>query len=161
MKTTPQCSISESSKGMDYAFSSTLPAHLRHELETLFFFNPRQTLLGPAIYDTIKETGVPSLFEADNRLWIGVPSGELQCLFVSDCRSQPYCVAGVALYGRPHPDLLSIVHLAVDSAYALGGPKCPAGAGILLIRKVIHIAHRIGGVTQIQLPYRHRALLWI
>ena len=154
MDPTQQFTGSGSLKTTGFAFSSTLPAHLRHEVEALFFFNPRQTLLSSAIYDTIKQTGVPSLMEADDRLWIGVPSGEFQCLFVSDCRSQHGCVAGVALYGRPFPNMLSIVHLAVNAAYILGGGGAGAGAGLLLIQKIKEIAQRIDGITRIQLPYR-------
>ena len=150
---------SESGKAKHFAFSSTVPACMRESVEALFFFNPRQALLSAAIYDTIQRTGVPRLMELEDTVWIGVPSGALQCLFASDCSSEAHRVAGVALYGRPAPDALSVVHLAVNSAYAGAGEAGGTGVGQVLIKKIKEIGSRVQGITRIQLPYRHQAFL--
>jgi hypothetical protein len=135
-----------------FVFSATVSASMHGAVETLFFFNPRQSLLHSAIAETVHRTGVPEIFECDGTVWIGVPKRAMQCLFVCT-RPQTACrPVGVALYERPVFDLLSILHLAVH-------PVRRIGLGFLLVKKIMEIAHCIKGVTRVQVPYRDECCL--
>jgi hypothetical protein len=132
---------------------------MREVVETLFFFNPRQALLSSPIAETVRRTGIPEIFERDGRVWIDVPERAMQCLFVS-ARSQDAChPVGVALYERPMFEVLAISHLAVNPAYASQENNRSAGLGVLLVSKIVEIAHCIKGVTRVQMPYREACFL--
>jgi hypothetical protein len=145
--------------GIRFVFSATVSASMRKVVETLFFFNPRQALLSSPIAETVRRTGIPEVFERDGRVWIEVPERAMQCLFVS-ARSHEAChPVGVALYERPTFDVLAICHVAVNPAYASQGNNRSAGLGVLLVGKIVEIAHCIKGVTQVQMPYREACFL--
>ena len=140
-------------------FAATVAAELRDAVEALFFFNPRQSLLLPAISATVKRTGVPEIVESDGRIWIDVPSRAMQCLFACNGRLRPCTPVGIVLYERPAADVLSVSHIAVNPAYAFVGGRGCSGLGFILIERVKEIARRINGITRIQLPYRNRCFL--
>jgi len=143
--------------GAPLNFVSTLPAANRDDLERLFFFNPLQTPLLSQIKSVVEETGVPFIVEHQDRIWIDVPSGRLQCLFVCGSAAQ---LVGAALFGRPARDLLWIYHLAVDPEYTLVKSSDSALSGII-VNKILEIARRINGVTRIKLPYRRSGFLHV
>ena len=149
-------------KGWEYIeFSATVPAEMRQAAEALFFFNPRQGDSINGILATVERTGAPEIMERDGRVWIGVPSGNMQCLFAVDRRLEPQRPAGVLLYGRPTPDVIWISHLAVDPVYTYGNKNRGAGLGWVLVEKVREIARSIKGVSRIQLPYRRNCFLQV
>jgi len=144
-------------KGLE--FVSAVPSQMREAVEFLFFFNPGQALRLGGIRASIGHSGPPEILQRDGKLWIGVPSGAMQCLFACDTRCEPRRLAGVVLYVRVLPETLSISHLAVHPEYAFGGDLGGGGLGLLLIEKVREIARRINGVKKIQLPYKQGCFL--
>lgn len=124
---------------------------MRSRVERLFFCNPAQSSLISRIRETVERTGAPLVIENDNRVWIGVPSGKMQCLFTCLQGAKP---VGVALYCRPAPDLIWIAHLAVDPECGLADEQGGIDLAGVLVKKIREIAHSIRGVSRIQLPYR-------
>lgn len=149
----------ESPRAAHFEFISTVSTGMRDAVEALFFFNPRQQRVREGIRVSVKLYGRPEILEQDGRVWIGVPSGATQCLFACDQSPEPARLAGVMLYLRPVPEVLSITHLAVDPDYAAGGSRGGEGLGLLLIAQLRQIARRINGVCRIELPYRKRCFL--
>jgi hypothetical protein len=142
-------------------FSATVPAGLRPAVEALFFFNTRQGDSAQGILATVERTGTPAIVEREGRVWIGVPSGNMQCLFACDTSLDPPRPVGVVLYGRPAPDVIWISHLAVDPAFTSSSSNRWSGLGGILVEKVQGIACRIKGVRRIQLPYRRDCFLQV
>ena len=151
--------ISESPSLAKFEYISVVSPGMRDAVEALFFFNPRQRRVREGIRVSVELFGRPKILEQDGKLWIGVSSGATQCLFASDQSRSPARLAGVMLYLRPTPDVLSITHLAVDPDYVAGGSRGGDGLGLLLIEQVRQIARRINGVRRIELPYRNRCFL--
>ncbi len=137
-----------------YVFCAAVDATLRLAVEELFFFNPGQSVLIAAIRASIERHGPPEIVEREGKVWIGVRSGTMQCLFACDPQRPPGWPAAVALFGRTTPDALSIAHLAVDPDYGPGNGVGDPGAGLVLIEKIREIGHSINGVQRIGLPYR-------
>ena len=144
---------------MNLALVATVPADMRDVVEALFFFNPRQGILIKGIRAAVEQSGSPEILECEGRLWIGVPSGTLQCLFAVDLTGEPERPVGVILYDREPPDIISIRHLAVDPDYGSGGAASGGGLGVFLIEKVREIGRRINGVKRVKLPYRKQLFL--
>ena len=140
-------------------FHSALPLEMRPEIEALFFFHPRQTLLQEGIHAAVARAGMPTITEQNGRVWIGVPSGKTQCLFACDEGIVPSRAIGVVLYSRPVVDRIWITHLAIDSAYAHGGDHAELQVATRLVDRVMAIARSIKGITRIQLPYRNERYL--
>jgi hypothetical protein len=132
-------------------FVPAVSAELRSAVESLFFFNPRQDFVRDGIRRSVEEHGIPEIFEVDGQVWLGVRSGTMQCLFACDDSNETSVLAGVVLYARPRPEVISITHLAVDPEYAANGAH---GLGLILVDKVRQVARRMKGVTQLQLPYK-------
>ena len=141
------------------AFAATVPLAMRPEVEALFFFNSRQSLSQEGIHTAIVQTGMPTIAENDDRVWIDVPSGKTQCLFACDERSEPFRPVGVVLYSRPIADTIWIAHVAIDPDYAYGGENATLEVAARLVDRVMAIARSIRGVTRIQLPYREGCYL--
>ena len=137
-------------------FLGSVPSSMRHAVECLFFFNPQQRQLEPRIRATVEETGSPGIIEVDSRVWIGVPSGAMQCLFACARGVEP---VGIALYGRPAPDLLWICHLVVDPGWCGTDGSGDSGLAGRMVDKIREIARSIKGVSRIQLPYRRSSFL--
>ena len=137
-------------------FFGSVPSSMRHAVECLFFFNPQQRQLEPRIRATVEETGSPGIIEADNRVWIGVPSGAMQCLFACASGGEP---VGVALYCRPDPDRLRICHLALSPEWMPSDSSHSPGLAMIMVDKIREIARSIKGVSRIQLPYRRSSFL--
>lgn len=132
---------------------------MREVVEALFFFNPRQQRVREGILLSVERYGSPEILEQGGRLWIGVSSGVMQCLFACDQSWSPARPAGVVLYVRPVPEILSITQLAIDPDYASGGSRGGEGLGLLLIEQLRQIARRIKGIRRVELPYRKRCFL--
>lgn len=137
--------------------SANLPAVLRPDLETLFFFNPRQGDSSEGIIATVAKTGTPVIMQSGDRIWIGVLSGNTQCLFASETQNKRQRLLGVVVYSRPEAGVIWISHLAVDPDFVADTPNI--GLGHFLVEKVREIACRIKGVTRIQLPYKRSLFL--
>jgi hypothetical protein len=135
-------------------FAGTTSAKMRKRVERLFFLNPRQRSLIPAIKAAVAQTGTPRIAERGERIYLEVPSGAMQCLFASDGKGRP---VAVALYGRPEPAVIWISHLAVDSNFKTDRTEPELAA--IMVNKILEIARRVEGVTRLRLPYRNESFL--
>lgn len=147
------------SGGDRIAFAATLPLHMRAEVETLFFFNPRQSFSSHGIHAAVAAAGLPAISTNHDRVWIEVPPGTTQCLFACDVLIAPSPVVGVALYSRPAMDTIWISHLAVAPGYAHEGEHAALGVAARLVDRVAAIAGSIKDITRVKLPYRDASYL--
>jgi len=143
-------------EGFDLEFVPSVPEYLRDDVEALFFFNPRQSLLIDKIRSTVHEHGTPEILNRDGHIWIGIPQKEMQCLFALDRSTVGGGLVAVVLYLRTTLDCLSIVHLAVNEDYVNTGGTA---VGVRMIEQIRRIGRRINGVTRIELPYKPGAFL--
>jgi hypothetical protein len=88
-------------QGSSFVFCSSVPKEMQPLVEELFFFNERQSEWHDGIVAAVKAAGSPAIVEKEGRIWIGVPSGAMQCLFACTPKGVPL---GVMLYGRPSAD---------------------------------------------------------
>ncbi len=139
--------------------SAKLPAALQPDLEALFFFNPHQPKSREGIIATVAKMGTPVIMQSGDSVWIGVPSGNTQCLFACETQDNKQRPVGVVLYSRPDPSVIWISHLAIDPDRVGGRQEQGIGLGCFLVEKVREIACRIKGVTRIQLPYQRDRFL--
>jgi hypothetical protein len=144
---TGKAEMAADSNALDLHFVPAVPAHMRQEVEQLFFFNARQGLLIDKIRRAVDRYGVPEIISWNGQLRIGVPANDVQCLFALDQTGGPGRIAAVVLYLRAVPECLTITHLAVHQDY-VGGAM-----GARVIGEVRRIARRIRGVVRIELPY--------
>lgn len=149
----------QATDGGRLVFAATLPLDMRAAVETLFFFNPRQSQRSEGIHATVASAGMPTLATNADRVWIEVPPGRTQCLFACDTARDRSRVAGVVLFSRPEVDTIWITHLAVDPDYAYGGEHAALSVAAQLVDRVAVVARSIKGVEWIRLPYRDRRRL--
>ena len=140
-------------------FTSAVDRSMWNAVESLFFFNPRQSAWIESIRDNVEQFGAPRIVERGERIGLGIPERDAQFLFACDHSRQPPEPVGVVLYLRTAPHLLRILHLAVSPAYAEGGPLAAHGLTLRLVDEVRALGRRIAGVRRVQLPYRSRGLL--
>jgi hypothetical protein len=146
--------MSANTNPVDLEFVPAVPEHMRQEVERLFFFNARQSLLIDKIRFAVDLYGAPEIVSGNGHIRIGVPENDMQCLFAMDRTRLPGHLAAVVLYLRAAPECLSITHLAVHEDYVAGASGDGAGVGVRVVDEVRRIARRINGVSRIELPYK-------
>ena len=139
--------------GGEFEFASAVDAGLWKEVESLFYFHPRQHALSGSIRESVDEFGRPEILKRGERIYVGIPKRDAQCLFACDRTRRPGVPVGVVLYLRTHADLLRILHVVVGPAYEWGGQFADCDLTARLIGEVRSVAGRIGGVRRIALPY--------
>lgn len=138
----------------DLAYSSFVDGSMHRTVESLFYFNPRQReMLGP-IRRSIERFGSPEIVERGGRLSLTLPKLDAQCLFACHRSRHPGRPVGVVLYLRTEPDVLCILHLAVDPEYGRCGAFGDLEVASRLVNQVRDLGRRIAGVRRVQLPYR-------
>ena len=143
----------------EFVFTSAVDAGLRKEVESLFYFHPRQQALSGAIRQSVDEFGPPEILQRGERIYVGIPKRDAQCLFACHPTRRPGVPVGVVLYLRTRVDLLRILHVVVGPAYAYGGQFADRDLAARLIDEVRSVAARIGGVRRIALPYLRERFL--
>lgn len=138
----------------DLAYSSFVDRSMHRTVETLFYFNPRQRALMEPIRRSIERFGSPEIVERGGRLSLGLPKLDAQCLFACDRSRHPGRPVGVVLYLRTEPDVLCILHLAVDPEYGRCGAFGDLEVASRLVNQVRELGRRIAGVRRVQLAYR-------
>jgi hypothetical protein len=156
---TPRMPASAQDGAGDFEFTSTVDRSWCNEVESLFFFNPQQSAWIESIRDNVAAFGAPQIVARGERISLGIPERDAQCLFACDRSGQPSAPVGVVLYLRTAPHLLRILHLAVGPDYAERGPLAAYGLALRLVDEVRALGRRIAGVSRVQLPYRSRGLL--
>ena len=137
----------------EFEFASAVDAGLRKEVESLFYFHPRQHALGGPIRQSVDEFGAPEILKRGERIFVGIPKRDAQCLFACHPTRRPGVPVGVVLYLRTQADLLRILHVVVGPSYMYGGQFADRDLAARLVDQVRSVAARIGGVRRIALPY--------
>lgn len=141
------------------AFMSSVDASWWTDVETLFYFHPRQPALVDSIKACVDEFGAPEILRRGGRIHVGIPQNGAQCLFACHHARRPGLPVGVVVFLRTSTELLHILHLAVLPAYAQGGRHADLDLALQLVNQVRHVARRISGVRRVQLPYRRGGFL--
>ena len=137
----------------DIEFASAVDAGLWKEVESLFYFHPRQHALSGSIRESVDEFGPPEILKRGERIYLGIPQRDAQCLFACHRTRRPGVPVGVVLYLRTQADLLRILHVVVGPAYVYGGQFADRDLAACLVNEVRRVAALIGGVRRIALPY--------
>lgn len=143
----------------EFEFTCAVDAGLLKDVESLFYFHPRQHALSGSIRESVDEFGTPEILKRGERIYIGIPKHDAQCLFACHRMGRPGVPVGVVLYLRTQADLLRILHVVVGPAYTYGGPFADRDLAARLVDEVRRVAACIGGVRKIALPYRREHYL--
>ena len=136
------------------SFVSTLPAENYHQLEVLLFFNGRQHRVRKGIETAIDRYGAPEIVSDGRSLRVQV-GGEThaQCLFAVERDDMDARPVGVVLYVRDSFERITVLHLVVAEAYAVGGPRAGYNLALRLVQAVKRVARRTTGIRHIELLY--------
>jgi hypothetical protein len=136
------------------AFVSTLPAEHYHQLEVLLFFNGRQHSVRKGIETAISRYGAPEIVTAGKTLRVQVGGdSSAQCLFAVEREGKMSRPVGVILYVRDSFERITVLHLVVAEAYAVGGPRAGYNLLLRLVQAVKRVARCTAGVRHVELVY--------
>jgi len=144
---------------VNLVFSSRVSKECRKELEELLFFNPRQHRVREGILHSLQQFGHPRLEDTADGLSVRVGDQEAQTLFAFDRERRGAAPVGVVVFLRTSQEEIAIMHVAVDTDYALRGRHAGVGLGVTLVEKVKEIAARIVGVKRIVFFYRQEVVI--
>ena len=145
----------------EFTFASAVDAGLRKEVESLFYFHPRQHARIGSIRESVDQFGPPEILPRGERIYVGIAERDAQCLFAFHRTRRPGVPVGVVLYLRTHTDLLRILHVVVGSGYEHGGRFGDSDLAASLVGEVRRVATRIGGVRRVALPYLRERYLTV
>lgn len=136
------------------SFVSTLPAEHYHQLEVLLFFNGRQHRVRKGIETAISRYGAPEIVADGKQLRVRVGGEtEAQCLFAVEREGKMSRPVGVILYVRDSFERITVLHLVVAEAYAVGGPRARYNLLLRLVQAVKRIARCTAGIRHVELVY--------
>ena len=136
------------------AFVSTLPAEHYHQLEVLLFFNGRQHRVRKGIETAINRYGAPTIVAEGNALRVRVGGQtDAQCLFAVEREGTMSRPVGVILYVRDSFERITVLHLVVAEAYAVGGPRASFNLLLRLVQAVKRVARCTSGIRHVELVY--------
>ena len=136
------------------SFVSTLPAEHYHQLEVLLFFNGRQHRVRKGIETAISRYGAPEIVADGKQLRVQV-GGETgaQCLFAVEREGKTSRPVGLILYLRDSFERITVLHLVVAEAYAVGGPRAGYNLLLRLVQAVKRVARCTAGIRHVELVY--------
>lgn len=134
------------------AFQSHVAQSQRRFLEALVFFNACQGRVMDCIAEAVDRFGAPEIVEESAGLRIRVGGrDDVQCLFAVETASgRP---VGVAVYIRPDPEHITVLHLSISGEYTKGGLKSDAHLLLRLLRELRRSTRKVTGVQHIELYY--------
>jgi len=136
------------------SFVSSLPAEHYHQLEVLLFFNGRQHRVRKGIETAISRYGAPEIVADDKQLRVRVGGEtEAQCLFAVEREGKMSRPVGVILYVRDSFERITVLHLVVAEAYAVGGPRAGYNLLLRLVQAVKRVARCTAGIRHVELVY--------
>jgi hypothetical protein len=136
------------------SFVSTLPAEHYHQLEVLLFFNGRQHRVRKGIETAIDRFGAPEIVADGKQLRVRVAGDkEAQCLFAVEREGTMSRPVGVILYVRDRFECITVLHLVVAEAYAVGGPRSGYNLCLRLVQAVKRVARCTSGIRHVELLY--------
>jgi len=135
-------------------FVSSLAAEHYHQLEVLLFFNGRQHRVRKGIETAIDRYGAPEIVNEGKTLRVQV-GGEThaQCLFAVEREGRDSRPVGVVLYVRDSFERITVLHLVVAEAYAVGGPRSNYNLLLRLVQAVKRVARCTSGIRHVELLY--------
>lgn len=135
-------------------FVSTLPSEHYHQLEVLLFFNGRQHRVRKGIETAIDRYGAPEIVADGKQLRVRVAGDtEAQCLFAVEREGTMSRPVGVILYVRDRFECITVLHLVVAEAYAVGGPRSGYNLCLRLVQAVKRVARCTSGIRHVELLY--------
>jgi hypothetical protein len=136
------------------SFVSSLPAEHYHQLEVLLFFNGRQHRVRKGIETAISRYGAPEIVVDGKQLRVRVGGEtEAQCLFAVEREGKMSRPVGVILYVRDSLERITVLHLVVAEAYAVGGPRAGYNLLLRLVQAVKRVARCTAGIRHVELVY--------
>lgn len=136
------------------SFVSSLPAEHHHQLEALLFFNGRQHRVRHGIVTAIDRYGPPEIVSDGNALRVRVAGpSEAQCLFAVERDGKVARPVGLILYVRDSFERITVLHIVVAEAYAVGGPRAKYNLLLRLVQAVKRIARCTSGIRHVELLY--------
>ncbi|MGH8251070.1 MAG: hypothetical protein ACREVI_10325 [Steroidobacteraceae bacterium] len=136
------------------SFVSSLPAVHQHQLEALLFFNGRQHRVRKGIETAIDRYGPPEIVADGKSLRVRVAGpSDTQCLFAVERVDHGSRPVGVILYVRDSFERITVLHLVVAEAYAVGGPRASYNLLLRLVQAVKRVARRTSGIRHVELVY--------
>ena len=135
-------------------FVSTLSAEHYHQLEVLLFFNGRQHRVRKGIETAIDRYGSPEIVAEGKSLRVKVSGpSDAQCLFAVEREGKMSRPVGVILYVRDSFERITVLHLVVAEAYAVGGPRATYNLLLRLVQAVKRVARCTSGIRHVELVY--------
>jgi hypothetical protein len=106
------------------------------------------------IETAIDRYGPPEIVSEGKALRVQV-SGEThaQCLFAVEREGKHGRPVGVILYVRDSFERITVLHLVVAEAYAVGGPRAGYNLLLRLVQAVKRVARRTTGIRHVELLY--------
>jgi hypothetical protein len=136
------------------AFVSRLPAEHHHQLEALLFFNGRQHRVRHGIVTAIDRYGPPVIVSDGHALRVRVAGpSEAQCLFAVEREGKISRPVGLILYVRDSFERITVLHIVVAEAYAVGGPRAKYNLLLRLVQAVKRVARCTSGIRHVELVY--------
>ena len=136
------------------AFVSSLPPEHQHQLEALLFFNGRQHRVRHGIVTAIDRYGPPEIVSDGNALRVRVAGpSDAQCLFAVERDGKVMRPVGLILYVRDSFERITVLHLVVAEAYAVGGPRANYNLLLRLVQAVKRVARCTSGIRHVELVY--------
>jgi len=136
------------------AFVSSLPAEHYHQLEVLLFFNGRQHRVRKGIETAITRYGPPEIVTEGKSLRVRVAGpSDAQCLFAVEREGRLSRPVGVILYVRDSFERITVLHLVVAEAFAVGGPRANYNLLLRLVQAVKRVARCTSGIRHVELVY--------
>lgn len=78
---------------------------------------------------------------------------EAQCLFAVERDGKVSRPVGLILYVRDSFERITVLHLVVDEAYAVGGPRAKYNLLLRLVQAVKRVARCTSGIRHVELVY--------
>lgn len=132
----------------EVAFTSTLSAQHRDDVERLLFFNENQAKVAGSIGFVTQRYGMPKIRLDGERLRVGLDPHAPQTLYAVLREDDEEHPIGVVVYLREDDSLVALF-VAVDESYSSRGEYAAYGLLRRLVAELEAVARRVRGLTSI------------
>ena len=120
----------------------------------MLFFNGSQHRVRKGIETAIDRYGPPEIVTEGKTIRVRVGGQtDAQCLFAIEREGKQPRPVGVILYVRDSFERITVLHLVVAEAYAVGGPRAGYNLLLRLVQAVKRVARRTTGIRHVELLY--------
>jgi len=149
--------VAERKPSREIVFVSSLPVEHYSQLESVLFFNRRQSQVRPGIEDASARYGPPEIVADSHGLRVRVSGPvEAQCLFALERDGRGSRPVGLILYTRDSFERITVMHIVVAEQYAAGGPLAGQHLLLRLVQAVRRVARQTAGIRHVELLYAQR-----